>query len=37
MSERPFAQPFIDRGPAFADRPLAPIGGGAFVVPGLMP
>jgi hypothetical protein len=28
ISERPFAKPFIDRGPSFADRPLAPIGGG---------
>jgi hypothetical protein len=37
MSERPFAQPFSDRGPSIADRPLAPIGGGAQVAPGAPP
>jgi hypothetical protein len=37
MSERPFAQPFSDRGPSMADRPLAPIGGGAQVAPGAPP
>lgn len=34
MSVRPFAQPFSDRTPSLADRPLAPIGGGAQVAPG---
>jgi hypothetical protein len=33
ISERPFAKPFIDRGPSPSDRPLAPIGGGAQVAP----
>jgi hypothetical protein len=37
MSERPFATPFSDRGPSMADRPLAPIGGGAQVAPGATP
>jgi hypothetical protein len=37
MSVRPFAQPFSDRGPSMADRPLAPIGGGAQVAPGPTP
>jgi hypothetical protein len=37
MSERPFAQPFVDRGPSIADRPLAPIGGGVQVAPGAAP
>jgi hypothetical protein len=37
MSVRPFAQPFSDRGPSIADRPLAPIGGGAQVAPGPTP
>jgi hypothetical protein len=33
ISERPFAKPFIDRGPALADRPLPPIGGGSQLSP----
>lgn len=37
VSERPFGKPFIDRGPSIADRPLAPIGGGAQVAPGGVP
>jgi hypothetical protein len=37
IGERPFATPFIDRGPSIADRPLAPIGGGAQVAPGSVP
>jgi hypothetical protein len=37
IGERPFAKPFTDRGPSIADRPLAPIGGGAQVAPGPVP
>jgi hypothetical protein len=37
MSQRPFAQPFIDRGPSVAERPLAPIGGGGPTVPDSTP
>jgi hypothetical protein len=37
IGERPFAQPFVDRGPSVSERPLAPIGGGAQVVPGAVP
>jgi hypothetical protein len=37
MSVRPFAQPFIERGPSIADRPLPPIGGGTQVAPGASP
>jgi hypothetical protein len=37
MSERPFAKPFIDRGPSVSERPLPPIGGGVQVAPGSAP
>jgi hypothetical protein len=37
IGARPFAQPFVDRGPSVSERPLAPIGGGAQVVPGAVP
>jgi hypothetical protein len=37
ISQRPFAQPFIDRGPSLADRPLVPIGGGTPTVPDAAP
>jgi hypothetical protein len=37
MSVRPFAKPFIDRGPSMSERPLAPIGGGTQVAPGSAP
>jgi hypothetical protein len=37
LSQRPFAQPFIDRSPSMADRPLAPIGGGTPGVPDSAP
>jgi hypothetical protein len=37
LSVRPFAKPFLDSGPSIADRPLAPIGGGAQTTPGGTP
>jgi hypothetical protein len=37
ISQRPFAQPFIDRGTSLSDRPLAPIGGGELTVPDSAP
>jgi hypothetical protein len=37
ISQRPFAQPFIERGPSIADRPLAPIGGGTPTAPNSAP
>jgi hypothetical protein len=37
FSDRPFAKPFIDRSSPISERPLAPIGGGAQIVPGSVP
>jgi hypothetical protein len=37
MSERSFAEPFIDRSSPISERPLAPIGGGGQVAPGSVP
>ena len=37
ISERPFAKPFLDHAPSIADRPLAPLGGGAQIAPGGAP
>jgi hypothetical protein len=37
ISERPFAQPFEDRSPSIADRPLPPIGGERSFAPNAAP